>query len=74
MRPDHGDAGEGRSDAASRVPELAPLRTKVKLQAVRRGLEKCAARSDFRVIAVSVQNTHIQLIVEAEDKRAMWAG
>jgi putative transposase len=56
------------------VPELAPLRSKVKLQAIRRGLEKCAARSDFRVVAVSVQNTHIHLLVEAEDKRAMWAG
>lgn len=55
--------------------DLAPLRTKSKLRALKgalRGIQ--ARREDFRVIHFSLQSTHLHLIVEAADKDALTKG
>jgi REP element-mobilizing transposase RayT len=56
--------------------ELSPLRTQPKLKAVKTSLcDTHASRpSDFRVIHFSLMNTHLHLIVEAEDKGALSRG
>jgi REP element-mobilizing transposase RayT len=55
--------------------ELSPLRTKLKLKAVRTSLRDThAGRTNFRIVHFSLQNTHLHLIVEAEDKRALSCG
>ena len=57
------------------VRELAPLRTKVKLQVVRSALRDThQSREDFRVVHFSLQSTHVHLIVEADDKDALSRG
>jgi putative transposase len=55
--------------------ELSPLRTKRKLKAVKTSLRDThGSRDDFRVVHFSLQNTHLHLIVEAEDKDALACG
>jgi REP element-mobilizing transposase RayT len=55
--------------------ELSPLRTKRKLKAVKSSLrDTYASRNDFRVVHFSLQNTHLHLIVEAQDKGALARG
>jgi len=55
--------------------ELSPLRTKLKLKEVKTSLrDTCDSRTDFRVVHFSLQNTHLHLIVEAEDKDALSRG
>jgi putative transposase len=53
---------------------VARLRNGKAYSAVRRALQKCAARSDFRVCEISIQDSHIHLLVEAESKQAMARG
>lgn len=55
--------------------ELSPLRTKLKLKAVKSSLRDThETRTNFRVVHFSLQNTHLHLIVEAEDKNALSRG
>jgi REP element-mobilizing transposase RayT len=54
---------------------VGPLRTKLKLRAFKdsvRGLHQ--SRSDFRVVHFSLQGSHLHLIVEARDRRALSCG
>jgi REP element-mobilizing transposase RayT len=55
--------------------ELSPLRTKLKLKAVKASLgDTCETRTNFRVVHFSLQNSHLHLIVEAEDAHALSCG
>jgi REP element-mobilizing transposase RayT len=53
---------------------VARLRTRKAYQAVRAALRLCAARSDFRVVQISIQDNHIHALVEAENKEALARG
>ena len=58
-----------------RVRRYAPeLRRREIYHAVRRVLGRYIARADFRVVHVSIQNTHIHLLVEASDRAALTRG
>ena len=55
--------------------QLSPLRTKRKLKAVKTSLRDThTSRTGFRVVHFSLQNTHLHLIVEAQDKDALARG
>jgi putative transposase len=56
------------------TPEVARLRTRKAYQAVRGALRLCAARSDYRVVQICIQETHIHALVEAESKDALARG
>jgi putative transposase len=56
------------------TPEVARLRTRKAYQAVRGALRLCAARSDYRVVQICIQDTHIHALVEAESKDALARG
>ena len=43
-------------------------------RALHRALRCIAARADFRVVHVSIQNTHVHLLVEANDECALAHG
>ncbi len=50
------------------------LRTRSLYYAVRKALRSVLVRSDFRVVDVSLQDGHVHLIVEADDKTALAKG
>jgi REP element-mobilizing transposase RayT len=50
------------------------LRTAKAYQAIRRALQKAAARTDYRVCEISIQGTHVHLLAEAESKEALALG
>ena len=54
--------------------EVGTLRTRHAYRAVRGALATCAARTDYRVVHVSIQANHVHLLVEADDKRALTRG
>jgi hypothetical protein len=55
--------------------EVGTLRRRKAYRAVRGALLRCAAvRSDYRVVHVSLQRTHVHLLVEADDRRALARG
>jgi putative transposase len=54
--------------------EVGRLRKRKVYQAVRRALRGCLARVDYRVVHISIQDTHLHVLVEAEDKRALARG
>ena len=56
------------------TPEVARLRTRKAYHAVRGALRVCAARSDYRVVHVCIQDSHIHALVEAESKDALARG
>jgi REP element-mobilizing transposase RayT len=56
------------------VDAVRNLRNGKGYQAVRRALQRCAARSDYRVCEISIQDSHIHLIAEAESKEALARG
>ncbi|MEO6772766.1 MAG: transposase [Kofleriaceae bacterium] len=57
------------------VPEVGWLRRLDTYAAVRHALRTVLARHEkFRIVHVSVQNTHVHLLVEAEDKRSLADG
>jgi len=53
---------------------IPTLRRKKFIREFRRSLRKVREREDFRVVAYSVQNDHVHLIVEASDKEALACG
>jgi hypothetical protein len=54
--------------------EIGRLRRGELYVAARKALIKIAARSDFRVVHLSLQHNHLHLIVEAAGKRALSSG
>jgi REP element-mobilizing transposase RayT len=55
-------------------PEVGNLRTRHAYRAVRGALARTAARTDYRVVHVSIQRTHLHLLVEADDEGALTLG
>lgn len=56
------------------VPALAGLRRRAGYAAIDRALRAVLGRIDFRVVHVSIQRTHLHLLVEANDERALAIG
>ncbi|HTJ46226.1 MAG TPA: transposase [Kofleriaceae bacterium] len=54
--------------------EVSNLRTPKAYRAIRRAVDRCRARADFRVTHASIQSNHIHLLVEADDKDALRSG
>ena len=73
-RPEH--AKRHPVHATLRVTkDVHPLRTKLKLRALKQALRGThETRGDFRVVHFSLQGSHVHLIVEADNKRALWRG
>ena len=53
------------------LPEIGTLRQRLMYIAIRNASIVAARRSDARIVHISVQRTHIHLIVEAKDARAL---
>src|ERR1041385_3851976 len=56
------------------VGAVGNLRRRCVYQAVREATLTTARREDFRIIHLSIQRTHIHLIVEANDRSALASG
>jgi REP element-mobilizing transposase RayT len=56
------------------IPGFARLRRRKLYTAVRRAAGVVLARTDFRIVHISIQANHIHLIAEAHDKVALAAG
>jgi REP element-mobilizing transposase RayT len=54
--------------------EVGNLRRRCVYQAIREATITTARREDFRIVQLSIQRTHVHLLVEANDKRALAAG
>src|SRR5579862_4986845 len=68
-------ANEPRHVVLRVTREVGTLRRRKAYRAVRGALLRCAlVRSDYRVVHVSIQRTHVHLLVEADDKRALARG
>jgi REP element-mobilizing transposase RayT len=55
-------------------PEIGSLRRGMMYHAVRRATVRVAKREDFRIVHMSIQRTHVHLLVEADGKRALSRG
>ena len=53
---------------------IGELRTRQMYQAIRKALVSTFVRDDFRVVHLSIQNTHVHLIVESENRTALARG
>src|SRR3954467_2848697 len=56
------------------VGAVGNLRRRCVYQAIREATLTTARREDFRIVHLSIQRTHVHLLVEADDKRALAAG
>ncbi|HEX7837186.1 MAG TPA: transposase [Kofleriaceae bacterium] len=56
------------------ITALGSLRRRCVYQAIREATLTTALRENFRIVHLSVQRTHIHLLVEAEDKEALARG
>jgi putative transposase len=56
------------------IGEVGNLRRRGIYHAIRRATLKVAKRLDFRIAQLSIQRTHVHLLVEANDKRALARG
>ena len=56
------------------VREVGRLRRPDAYAAIRRAVAVCIGRTDFRIVHTSIQDNHIHLLVEANDKRALANG
>src|SRR3954469_22749173 len=56
------------------LPEMGRLRRRTMYNAIRKASIVAAVREDFRIIHLSIQGTHLHLIVEAENKTALARG
>ena len=72
-----------RPDVTGRCPvhvvlrvtrEVGNLRTHRAYRAVRGAIGTCAARTDYRVVHVSIQSNHVHLLVEADSKQSLTVG
>ena len=50
------------------VPEIKRLRTRAAYQAIREAMITVLKHEDFRINHLSIQGTHMHLLVEAEDR------
>src|SRR5512140_1370533 len=53
------------------VREVGNLRRRCVYQAIREATLTTARREDFRIVHVSIQRTHVHLLVEADRKEAL---
>jgi REP element-mobilizing transposase RayT len=56
------------------IPAVGNLRRRCVYQAIREATLTTARREDFRIVHLSIQRTHVHLIVEANDKHALASG
>jgi REP element-mobilizing transposase RayT len=56
------------------VREVGNLRRRFTYKAIREATLTTARREDFRIVHLSIQRTHVHLLVEADGKRALAAG
>jgi len=56
------------------VKAIGSLRRRQTYQAIRRATVVAARRQDFRIVHLSIQRTHVHLLVEAKSKLALAAG
>jgi putative transposase len=56
------------------VSAVGNLRRRCVYRAIREATVTTARREDFRIIHLSIQRTHVHLLVEADDKHALSAG
>jgi len=56
------------------IAAVGNLRRRCTYQAIREATLTTARREDFRIVHLSIQRTHVHLIVEAADKRALASG
>ena len=56
------------------IREVGSLRRRCVYQAIREATLTTALREDFRIVHLSIQRTHIHLLVEASNKKALAAG
>jgi REP element-mobilizing transposase RayT len=56
------------------VREVGSLRRRYTYHAIREATITTARREDFRIVHVSIQRTHVHLLVEAKDKAALARG
>jgi REP element-mobilizing transposase RayT len=54
--------------------EIQSLRCKPVYRAIQRALVRTAKREDCRIVHISIQRTHVHLLVEARDERALARG
>jgi REP element-mobilizing transposase RayT len=78
-----GSAHKARPEHKSRHPvhvtlrvasEVGSLRRRCAYDAIREATITTARREDFRIVHASLQRTHVHLLVEADDKRALASG
>jgi len=56
------------------APAVHGLRRRACYHAIRWAVIRCARREDFRIVHLSIQQTHLHLLVEATDARALARG
>jgi putative transposase len=56
------------------TPEIETLRLRVTYHAIRKALVTTFMREDFRIVHLSIQGTHVHLIVEADNRTALASG
>jgi putative transposase len=56
------------------IGAVGNLRRRCVYQAIREATLTTARREDFRIVQLSIQRTHVHLLVEADDKRALATG
>jgi REP element-mobilizing transposase RayT len=53
------------------MPYVTELRTRGFYRAVRKTMERYLGLAEFRIVHMSIQNTHLHLVVEASDRAAL---
>jgi putative transposase len=56
------------------TPEIETLRLRVVYHAIRKALVTTFTREDFRIVHLSIQGTHVHLLVEAANRTALSGG
>ena len=56
------------------VEAVGNLRRRIAYRAIREATIVALQKADFRIVHLSLQRTHVHLLVEADDRRALWRG
>ncbi len=56
------------------LPAARPLRRRETYRAIRLAIQTSLARTDFRIVRITVRDTRLELLVEADDKVALARG
>ena len=56
------------------IAEVGSLRTRKAYLAIRKAMVVTFTREDFRIVHLSIQGTHVHLLVEAHHREALWRG